>query len=72
MSLSVFHSIQLRGRADGGENGKSGENLGLVKLPLDVGQDGQQVCAWGHSNSEGEGGERQVMCVRVIGELPEM
>ena len=68
----MFHSIQLRGRADGGENGKSGENLGLVELPLVVGQDGQQVCAWGHSNSGGGGGERRVMCVRVIGELPEM
>ena len=68
----MFHSIQLRGRADGGENGKSGENLGLVELPLDVGQDGQLVCAGGHSNSGGGGGERRVMCVRVIGELSEM
>lgn len=66
VSLSVFHSIQLRGRADGRENGKRGENLGLVELPLDVGQDGQQVCAWGRSNSGGGSGERPVMCARVM------
>ena len=57
----------MRGRADGGENGKREENPGLVE-----GQDGQQVCAWEHSNSGGGDGERGVMCARVMGELPEM